>query len=110
MRVTATAAAARPMRNVAASPVRYRIDDREHIELRRALRRFRPALAVVGVYHSHPDGAPRPSRTDVAEAYYPEWAYVIVGLGEGRVRLRAFALDGARMAPLTLRTRTATPH
>lgn len=72
--------AAMPMRNTAASPTRFRLDDREHIELRRTLRRFEPPLEILGVYHSHPRGPAVPSSTDVAEAHYPEWLYVIVGL------------------------------
>lgn len=93
--------AAVPMRNVAASPVRFRVDDSEHIDLRRLLRRFAPPLTIVGVYHSHPSGPPEPSATDVAEAGYPEWAYVIVGLA-GRARVRAFALDGSIMRAIPL--------
>nr|PZN88413.1 MAG: hypothetical protein DIU54_02180 [Acidobacteriota bacterium] len=99
---TTSVVAAVPMRNVAASPVRYRIDDRQHIDLRRFLRRFSPPLLVVGVYHSHPDGRPEPSATDVAEAYYPDWTYVIVGLKGSRARIRAFALEQARMVPVPM--------
>lgn len=83
-----------PMSNVAEGTTRYRLDDRGHIELRRLLREFRPPLAIVGVYHSHPAGAPVPSETDVAEAHYPEWIHVIVGLGSGRARLAAFRIAG----------------
>jgi len=50
------------MRNISASPrVRFRIDPREHIVLRRELRRLSPALEIVGVYHSHPAGPAEPS-------------------------------------------------
>src|SRR3990172_542050 len=72
------------MRNVDASPGRYRLDDRAHIELRKTLRAFAPARSIVGVYHSHPDGTATPSRADCAEAHYPDWLHVIVGLGVGR--------------------------
>jgi len=36
---------------------------------------------VVGFYHSHPSGPPGPSRTDAAQAAWPERSYVIVVLG-----------------------------
>lgn len=73
-----------PMENTDGAPAtRYQIDDRAHIDLRRATRRFVPALEVMGVYHSHPAGDPRPSDADLAEALYPDWLYLIVGLRRG---------------------------
>jgi proteasome lid subunit RPN8/RPN11 len=90
------------MRNVEASPTRFRVDDREHIALRRALRLLSPPLDVIGVYHSHPSGPARPSPTDLAEASYPEWLYVIVGMAGDRVRVRGFVLETGRMRPVRL--------
>ncbi len=92
-----------PMPNVAARPTRYRIDDRAHIEVRRLLRRFAPALAVVGVYHSHPAGRAEPSPRDIDEAMYPDWAYVIVGLAHRPPRVRGFRIRGGRVVELRLR-------
>ncbi len=92
-----TVIAAVPMRNVAASPTRFRVDDREHIGLRRALRLISPRAHVIGVYHSHPTGAARPSPTDVAEAHYPDWLYVIAGFVGSRVRVRGFVPGAGRM-------------
>ena len=70
-----------PMENVDETPAtRYRIGDGAHIELRRAVRRFVPSLEIMGVYHSHPAGEPQPSAADLAEALYPDWLYLIVGL------------------------------
>jgi proteasome lid subunit RPN8/RPN11 len=89
-----------PMRNVAASRTRYRIDDRAHIALRRALRPIAPALEIVGVYHSHPAGDPVASPTDVAEAMYPEWVHVIIGLRGGRARVQAFRIANGRARAL----------
>jgi proteasome lid subunit RPN8/RPN11 len=91
-----------PMTNIAASPTRFRVDDREHIALRRILRQRVPLQQIVGVYHSHPAGPARPSETDVAEAYYPDWLYVIVGLAGERAQVRGFALDEGRMRPVRL--------
>ena len=83
------------MQNVSGSPTRYRLDDRAHIELRKTLRAFRPPLAIVGVYHSHPDGTAEPSPTDVAESHYAEWVHVIVGTRAGRSVLCAYTItDG----------------
>jgi len=62
--------------------VRYRIDPIEYyrVEKYAAAR----GLEVVGVYHSHPDVAPRPSQYDLEYAL-PGWSYLIVSVTEGRV-------------------------
>jgi proteasome lid subunit RPN8/RPN11 len=38
---------------------------------------------VVGFYHSHPDHPAEPSATDLAEATFPGYAYVIVSVTRG---------------------------
>lgn len=40
-------------------------------------------LDVVGIYHSHPDHPARPSETDLEEATFPGFTYVIVSVHEG---------------------------
>jgi proteasome lid subunit RPN8/RPN11 len=40
-------------------------------------------LDVVGVYHSHPDHPARPSETDLEEATFPGFSYVIVSVHNG---------------------------
>jgi proteasome lid subunit RPN8/RPN11 len=89
--------------NVAPGETRYRVDDREHIQLRRVLRSFSPPLEILGVYHSHPRGDARPSATDVAEAAYADWFHVIVGLKAGRAAVAAFRLTAGTVWPVTLR-------
>ncbi len=91
------------MQNVDASPVRYRLDDRAHIELRKVLRAFAPTLSIVGVYHSHPNGTAEPSRADCAEALYPDWLHVIVGLGARRAAVQAFRIRGGHAHAVRLR-------
>jgi proteasome lid subunit RPN8/RPN11 len=91
------------MRNVDAAPRRrYRIDDRSHLALRRLLRDMQPPLHIVGVYHSHPDGAPAPSPSDIAEAYYPDWIHVIAGVQRTRVRMRAFWIFGGSAGEMVI--------
>jgi proteasome lid subunit RPN8/RPN11 len=92
--------AAVPMENVERSPTRFRIADEAHIELRRTLRRSRPPLVILGVYHSHPAGAAWPSRSDIAEATYAEWLHVIVGLGRKGARLECFRIRNGRARPV----------
>jgi proteasome lid subunit RPN8/RPN11 len=91
--------------NVEASETRFRLDDREHLTLRRVLRAFQPPLAIIGVYHSHPNGDAWPSETDVAEAAYPAWLYVIVGLKTTRAAVGAFRLRNGRILRVTLRAK-----
>jgi proteasome lid subunit RPN8/RPN11 len=98
-----------PMANASRSRTRYSIHPRAHIELRRLVRGFVPSLAIVGVYHSHPRGGSTPSPTDVAEALYPDWTHLIVGLGLRRPRIRAFRITRgtARQMPIRWRPMSA---
>ena len=52
------------------SPVRYRM--RAEAQLRAFGLLEAQNLELVAIFHSHPAGPPVPSRTDIAEAYYPE--------------------------------------
>ncbi|QDU83620.1 Mov34/MPN/PAD-1 family protein [Planctomycetes bacterium Pla163] len=56
-------------------------------------------LDVVGVWHSHPDSAAIPSRTDTERAW-PGWSYLIVGrAAHSDVHARSWRLDAtARFA------------
>lgn len=77
-------------RNADASPVSYRVDSRDQW---RAMRDAEArGLEVLGCFHSHTHSDAYPSATDVAQAFYPEWAYVLVGLGEAEPALRAFRI------------------
>jgi proteasome lid subunit RPN8/RPN11 len=70
-----------PVRNVSPSPAtRYVLDPAEHIATRRRLRGT--GREVVGCYHSHPASPAVPSETDIADAHYPEFAWVIVSLAD----------------------------
>jgi len=93
-----------PATNTSMSPqTRYRVDPREHIALRRILRRLTPALTIVGVYHSHPQGPPVPSPTDLRDAYVREWTYVIVDLSRRVPRISAWMIREGRALRTPLR-------
>lgn len=53
-------------------------------------------LDLVAIYHSHTHTPAYPSRTDVAKAYYPDAAYVIISLANRDAPdIRAFrVVDG----------------
>lgn len=66
-------------------------------------------LDVVGVYHSHPDHPARPSETDLEQATFPGFTYVIVSVEDGEARdLTAWDLsyDRTRFVedPITIQT------
>lgn len=89
------------MHNASRSRTRFRVRDRDHLALRRALRIIDPPLEIVGVYHSHPQGPARPSPTDVAEAHYPDWIHVIAD--PRRPVVRAFSIADGRVEELAIR-------
>jgi proteasome lid subunit RPN8/RPN11 len=86
--------AATPARNLEASPVKFLIDPADHFT---ALKRTRAeGREIVGAYHSHPRSPAVPSATDLAEAHYEEFLYVIVSLAGDQPDVRAYRLDGGR--------------
>lgn len=85
-----------PLPNIAPRP------DREYLAEPRALLRALKAmraenLDLVGLYHSHPRGPDRPSRTDTRLAAY-DVPYLIADLSGGR--LRAYLLPEAHEVAL----------
>lgn len=82
-----------PTRNIAASPTRFVIEARDHIEGQRRARAR--GFEIVGFYHSHPHSPAEPSATDRAEASYPDHLYAIVGLQNRAPDIRLYRLtDG----------------
>ncbi len=68
-----------PAENVAETPrTRYRIAPEEQLELFERLEGR--GEEIVGFYHSHPRGPPRPSETDAKRATWPDRSYLIVSL------------------------------
>jgi desampylase len=92
-----------PGTNVDPHPNRYELDPSIHIATRRRLRAT--ARTIVGVYHSHPGSAPMPSPSDLAEAYYSEFIWVIVSLAVPEPEaLAAFRLRHERVTPVLIET------
>jgi proteasome lid subunit RPN8/RPN11 len=94
--LVATGTAFFPGRNRKASPTRYDLDVHDLVA---ALGSIEESGDVLGaIVHSHPRGAPTPSATDLAEAYYPEALMVIVSFAGSEPHVRAWRLTGRQDA------------
>jgi proteasome lid subunit RPN8/RPN11 len=68
-----------PARNLSADPHRFEIDPRDQLAVQRHARE--QGTAVVGCYHSHPDGQAMPSMADRAGAGDDNFLWLIAGGG-----------------------------
>ena len=80
-----------PILNILHSSVRYRMDPRQQLRVFQQIEEN--GLELIGIFHSHPTGPDHPSETDIAEAYYPESASVILYPDENKWAARAFLID-----------------
>jgi len=88
--------------NIAEHPARrFLIDPKAQFDLMRRLRGSESAL--IGCFHSHPDGCPEPSATDRDEAYESGFLYLIAAGRPDMFTLSAFLFtDAAGFAPLAM--------
>jgi proteasome lid subunit RPN8/RPN11 len=88
-------------RNLEASPTRYLLDPADHFA---AIRRLRGSgRAVLGVYHSHPASPAVPSPSDLAEALYPDFIWVIVSLASPECpEVSAYRIRDGAVTPLAV--------
>ncbi|MCA1560290.1 MAG: M67 family metallopeptidase [Acidobacteria bacterium] len=89
------------IRNLERSRTRYLIDPAQQIETNRRLRGT--GRSVAGAYHSHPDSPAVPSPSDLAEAHYSEFVYIIVSLADAqKPNVRGYRLEGGNFDPVAL--------
>jgi proteasome lid subunit RPN8/RPN11 len=82
-----------PIENMRHSPVAYEMEPLQQIQAMLAIEN--DGLELLAIYHSHPDGPAHPSPTDVALAYYPEQAQLIISLAGAAATVRAYLIaDG----------------
>ena len=86
-----------PVHNALRSPVAYQMDGQALLDAMVACD-YEP----LGIYHSHPDGPPDPSPTDVAKAFYPDSVYVIISLAQEPPSVRAFRILGGAVIKVEL--------
>lgn len=97
-------AAVYPMRNAEESPVAYRFDEREQLDVFREVEGR--GWDLLAFFHSHTHTEAYPSSTDVRQAHwedpstgeplaaYPGTRYVIVSLMDAEPAVRAYTFEG----------------
>jgi proteasome lid subunit RPN8/RPN11 len=87
--------------NAEASPLRFRIDPEEQLELHTKIEDA--GLELGAIYHSHTRTEPRPSQTDINFAkLWPGVLWIIVGLADGEPDVRTWRIDDGRVTDAEL--------
>jgi proteasome lid subunit RPN8/RPN11 len=83
------------MRNADASPVSYRLEGKEQLQVFDEIEE--QGWELWAIYHTHTHSEAYPSETDVRLAFYPEARYILVSLSdrEEPVIRSFFIVDGA---------------
>ena len=90
-----------PVRNAAASPLRYEMDPKDQLRVFEAL--DDAGLDVGAIYHSHTRSDPLPSQTDINLAFYPDALYVILGVKDAdRDDVRAWRIVDGKVSETAL--------
>ena len=77
----------------------FLIDPEAQFQLLRSLRGTE--REIIGCYHSHPEGEPTPSATDLASAADEDFLWLIAASGNGQ-SLRAFVFQAKSFQPVQL--------
>ena len=90
-----------PITNSLHSQTRYLMDPQGQIDAH--VKMEDDGLDLLAVFHSHPESAPYPSPTDLAELAYPHAYMLIVGfLGQG-TKIGLFKIENGRIIESMLR-------
>lgn len=91
-----------PIENMLHSPVMYEMEPLQQIRAMLAIEE--EGLELLAIYHSHPNGPARPSTSDVAQAYYPDVAQIIISLAEqARPSVRAFMIAAGQIREIAVK-------
>lgn len=89
-----------PVENVLHSPFRFRMEPLEQLK---AFQRIEAeGMALLAIYHSHPQGPAGPSSTDLLEHAYPDVAQLIWWREEERWSCQAFCLESGNPQPISM--------
>jgi len=85
-----------PAKNAEASPLRFRLDERQQFEINKEI--DDTGLDLGAIYHSHTRTAPEPSQTDINYAkWWPGVLWIIVGLADGEPAVRTWSIDDGQV-------------
>ncbi len=89
-------------RNIASARDRFEIHPEDHFAALKTARAN--GRAIIGCYHSHPDGTAQPSQTDQAGGGEENFIWLIAALAQvdGPIVLAAFAYSAACFLPVDL--------
>lgn len=79
---------------------RFEIDPALLLSTQKAARAGGPAM--IGVYHSHPEGKAEPSQTDLAQAWQIGFIWLITALSGSQVESRAYLRDETGFVPVSI--------
>ena len=94
-----------PMTNLDQSREHFRMEPKEQFAAVKALRA--QGLAIVAVYHTHPDTPARPSEEDIRLARTPGVSTVILSLAGPEPVLKSFRIEAGVAAPEPVEIREA---
>jgi len=86
--------------NADPTPQSYLVEPREHFQAFKDSRE--KGQELLGCFHSHVRSQAYPSMTDVRQAAYPDWAYVIVSLQEEVSVVRAFRIVDEQIREISI--------
>ncbi len=90
-----------PIDNILESMTAYEMDPRQQLAAMLEIEDREQEIAAF--FHSHPQGPEHPSATDIAQAYYPDAAAIIVSLQKRNApTARAFAIRDGRVTEIKL--------
>jgi proteasome lid subunit RPN8/RPN11 len=88
-----TSSAVFPVTNELHSPIRYRMDPQEQLEI--LIKLEEDDSDLLAIYHSHLGGPSRPSATDIAEALYPGVIHLIWYPAADEWACRGYLIDSS---------------
>src|SRR5436190_9509720 len=87
--------------NAEGSPLRFRIDPEEQLELHNRIEDA--GLELGAIYHSHTRTEPRPSQTDINFAkLWPGVLWIIVGLAGEDAEVRTWQIENGQVSEAEL--------
>ena len=89
------------MTNTDASNEHFMMEPKEQFSVVKDLRA--KGLAMLAIYHSHPESPARPSEEDIKLALTPDVSYVIVSLADAELPdIKSYKISSGKVEPETL--------